>query len=242
LANLDSQYLETEAAKVSYFHENLCLPLAILPCGRYTGLKSASHTDRYFVDRFPIFISRSLPSVPRLSTAIPINRACVPTLLTCELMNGCGAAWSASTSFFMRRLAPRNFAEPRLAFHRSSLRRNRSIRSDWPGILRSGSCGKATKPACSPAPTGITCAMATSDIRENPLSPPTRNVPPVPCPERSWNVTYPTSGQGLKRHSRPRFCRRLRHFPARDGRSIWTATRKRRVRSEVDFAVQFSGT
>ena len=64
LANLDSQYLETEAAKVSYFHEKLRLPLAILPCRRYTGLKSASNTDRYFVDRFPILISRSLPSVP----------------------------------------------------------------------------------------------------------------------------------------------------------------------------------
>jgi len=64
LANLDSQYLETEAAKVAYFHEKLRLPLAILPCRRYTGLKSASHTDRYFVDRFPILISRSLPSVP----------------------------------------------------------------------------------------------------------------------------------------------------------------------------------
>jgi DNA-binding MarR family transcriptional regulator len=64
LANLDSQYLETETAKVSYFHEKLRLPLAILPGRRYTGLKSAPHTDRYFVDRFPIFISRPLPSVP----------------------------------------------------------------------------------------------------------------------------------------------------------------------------------
>jgi len=64
LANLDSQYLETEAAKVAYFHEKLRLPLAILPCRRYTGLNSTSHTDRYFVGRFPILISRSLPSVP----------------------------------------------------------------------------------------------------------------------------------------------------------------------------------
>jgi hypothetical protein len=64
LANLDSQYLETETAKVSYFHEKLRLPLAILPCRRYTGLNSTSHTDRDFVDRFPIFISRSLPPVP----------------------------------------------------------------------------------------------------------------------------------------------------------------------------------
>jgi hypothetical protein len=64
LANLDSQYLETEAAKVSYFHEKLRLPLVILPCRRYTGPKAASYTNRYFVDRFPILISRSLPSVP----------------------------------------------------------------------------------------------------------------------------------------------------------------------------------
>jgi hypothetical protein len=211
LANLHSQYLETEAAKVSYFNEKLRLPLAILPCRRYTGLKSASHTDRYFVNRFPIFISRLCHLCPRLSTAIPTNRTCVRTLLTCELMSGCGAAWSASTSFIVS-LVPRNLAEPRLAFHSCSLRRQRSIRNDWPGILRFGSCGKPTKPARSPAPTGIFCAMATSDIRQNPLSPPTRNGHPVACPERSWNVTYSSSGHGLRRHSRPRFCRQVTTF------------------------------
>ena len=42
LANLDNQYLETEAAKVSYFHEKLRLSLAILPCRRYTEFTGIS--------------------------------------------------------------------------------------------------------------------------------------------------------------------------------------------------------
>lgn len=68
LANPDHQYLETEGEKVRYFHEALGLPLRLLPGRIYKGLRSASNTTRYFVDRFPIFIpkagnSLSLPPV-----------------------------------------------------------------------------------------------------------------------------------------------------------------------------------
>ena len=68
LANPDHQYLEAEGEKVRYFHEVLGLPLRLLPGRIYKGLRSTSNTQRYFVDRFPIFIpkdgnSLSLPPV-----------------------------------------------------------------------------------------------------------------------------------------------------------------------------------
>jgi hypothetical protein len=58
LAHPDHDYLETEHDKVRYFHEELGLPLALLPHRIYQGTKSQSQTERYFVDRFSIFLSR----------------------------------------------------------------------------------------------------------------------------------------------------------------------------------------
>jgi len=58
LARPDHDYLETEQEKVRYFHETLDLPLALLPHRTYKGAKSRSETQRYFVDRFPIFLGR----------------------------------------------------------------------------------------------------------------------------------------------------------------------------------------
>jgi len=62
LAHPDLNYLETEHEKVHYFHEELGLPLALLPHRTYKGTKSQSQTDRYFVDRFSIFLGRPEPS------------------------------------------------------------------------------------------------------------------------------------------------------------------------------------
>ena len=61
LAHPEHDYLETEHEKVRYFHEDLNLPLALLPHRIYKGTKSQSQTERYFVDRFSIFLSRSQP-------------------------------------------------------------------------------------------------------------------------------------------------------------------------------------
>ena len=61
LAHADHDYLETEHEKVRYFHEKLGLPLTLLPHRTYKGVKSQSETQRYFVDRFPIFLGRPEP-------------------------------------------------------------------------------------------------------------------------------------------------------------------------------------
>jgi len=63
LSDPDRQYLETEADKVRYFNRELGIPLTLIPCRTYKSLKSGSQTDRYFVDRFPIFLtSEPFPS------------------------------------------------------------------------------------------------------------------------------------------------------------------------------------
>ena len=75
LDHLHHEYLETEAHKVAFFHRRLRLPLPILPCRIYQGIQSSSHTKRYFVDRFPIFI----PCGPA-SVLLPL----VPTFVYCD--------------------------------------------------------------------------------------------------------------------------------------------------------------
>jgi hypothetical protein len=58
LAHPDHDYLETEQEKVRHFHKTRDLSLALLPHRTYKGAKSQSETQRYFVDRFPIFLGR----------------------------------------------------------------------------------------------------------------------------------------------------------------------------------------
>ncbi len=55
LAHLDYRYLETEADKIDYFCKELGLKRETLPSKRYAGAIRERTTDRYFVDRFPMF-------------------------------------------------------------------------------------------------------------------------------------------------------------------------------------------
>ena len=75
LDHLHHEYLETEAHKTAFFHRRLRLPLPVLPGRIYKGIKTNSHTKRYFVDRFPIFI----PCGPT-SLLLPL----APTFVYCD--------------------------------------------------------------------------------------------------------------------------------------------------------------
>jgi len=57
LAHLDYRYFETEAEKVKYFCSKLGLNKGILPSKRYSGAVRDKTTDRYFVDKFPLFFA-----------------------------------------------------------------------------------------------------------------------------------------------------------------------------------------
>lgn len=63
LSHLDYAYLETENEKVGYFCRKLSISRTILPSKRYKGAIREKTTDRYFVDKFPLFFaSESSPS------------------------------------------------------------------------------------------------------------------------------------------------------------------------------------
>jgi hypothetical protein len=63
LAHLNFDYLETEPEKRAYFEETCGIPTHVLPSRTYHGQKTSQPIVRYFVDRFPMFISHST-SVP----------------------------------------------------------------------------------------------------------------------------------------------------------------------------------
>ena len=67
LAHLDYRYLETEREKVDYFCKELGLKTSVLPSKRYAGAIRERTTDRYFVDKFPMFFVPD-PSASRVVT------------------------------------------------------------------------------------------------------------------------------------------------------------------------------
>jgi hypothetical protein len=57
LANQGYQYLETEAEKVAYFCDELGIEKVCLPVKLYMGGPGSQPAPRYFVDKFPLFMS-----------------------------------------------------------------------------------------------------------------------------------------------------------------------------------------
>jgi hypothetical protein len=68
LANQDYQYLESEPEKVAYFTEELRISKQCLPVKLYTGGPKSQPTLRYFVDRFPLFVSSPASGLPPVVT------------------------------------------------------------------------------------------------------------------------------------------------------------------------------
>ena len=56
LAHLQYEYLETEDDKLNYFCQQLDIPEELLPRKRYSGAVHNRTTERYFVDKFPMFL------------------------------------------------------------------------------------------------------------------------------------------------------------------------------------------
>jgi hypothetical protein len=68
LGHLDYRYLETETEKVDYFCRKLSIGRALLPAKRYKGAIREKTTDRYFLDKFPLFLGPESSSSPPLVT------------------------------------------------------------------------------------------------------------------------------------------------------------------------------
>src|SRR5712664_3398612 len=58
------EYLETEDDKLNYFCQQLALPKELLPRRRYSGAVPNRTTERYFVDKFPMFLCSGSFSPP----------------------------------------------------------------------------------------------------------------------------------------------------------------------------------
>jgi hypothetical protein len=57
LTHQQHDYFEAEPDKVRYFCDHLRVPKEELPAKLYLSLKRTSITSRYFVDKFPMFLS-----------------------------------------------------------------------------------------------------------------------------------------------------------------------------------------
>src|SRR5437660_5262286 len=57
LTHLQYEYLETEDDKLNCFCQQLDIPKELLPRKRYSGAVPNRTTERYFVDKFPMFFS-----------------------------------------------------------------------------------------------------------------------------------------------------------------------------------------
>ena len=68
LANLEYTYFETEQEKVDFFCNKLRIPLDSLPAKVYEGTSPDQQTIRYFVDKFPLFLSPPLVGLPPVVT------------------------------------------------------------------------------------------------------------------------------------------------------------------------------
>src|SRR6202047_2789262 len=64
LAHWQYEYLETEHHKLKYFCQQLAIPKELLPVKRYSGAIHNRTTERYFVDKFPMFLSSNFFSLP----------------------------------------------------------------------------------------------------------------------------------------------------------------------------------
>lgn len=62
LSHPQLEYLETEPDKVSYFCDELKVPIHFLPAKVYFGQKTSQPTVRYFVDRFPMLLASDASS------------------------------------------------------------------------------------------------------------------------------------------------------------------------------------
>lgn len=75
LAHPEHRYLETEAEKVSFFEKEHNVGRESLPVKLYRARRSAEVTPRYFVDRFPMFLSRA--SAPLVLTFTYVDSGAV---------------------------------------------------------------------------------------------------------------------------------------------------------------------
>ena len=147
LSDPNRQYLETEADKVRYFNRELGIPLTLIPCRTYKSRKSGSQTDRYFVDRFPIFLTSEpvpTPTFVYCDSDLPGLFGYLTHVRNYEATSPAGFMGSIS---FTPLPTLQSFAV-RSAFSRGPLILAPAwMPPNWPGISTSADSGRATTPS-----------------------------------------------------------------------------------------------
>lgn len=86
LAHPEFDYLETEPEKRAYFEETCGVAASVLPSRTYSGRRTSQPIVRYFVDRFPTFVSHHSPR-PVVTFSYVQPAAANPTELARHLLN-----------------------------------------------------------------------------------------------------------------------------------------------------------
>ena len=76
LENPAYEFLETEQDKLRFFCESLEVPKEALPAKVYEGGPESRPTLRYFVDKFPLFLSSPIPGAPPVVTFTYVDSGC----------------------------------------------------------------------------------------------------------------------------------------------------------------------
>jgi hypothetical protein len=108
IANQQYHYLETEAAKVSYFCERLRIDSDYLPARRLDH-KTSGSTTLYFVDRFPMFLAPPSPVVT--FTYVPEGTAGFPDFV--QHLNSYLPLFRQLSEFTLLYVSSKSFQFPR---------------------------------------------------------------------------------------------------------------------------------
>ena len=100
LAHDHYRFLATERERVDYFSGTLGISVSALPYKRYTSPRTPSTTTRYFVDKFPIFLSETGPTEPRATPCFCFVDAGSVTLSAFEIyLDQYSALWRCFDRF-----------------------------------------------------------------------------------------------------------------------------------------------
>jgi len=79
LTHLNHRFLATEEEKIDYFRRERGIPPAMLPVKRYRSRWTAAVTERYFVDKFPVYLCEGDSFSPPMACFCYIDEGVIST-------------------------------------------------------------------------------------------------------------------------------------------------------------------
>jgi hypothetical protein len=136
LENRESDYLETEQDKVSFFYEKLGVPKDFLPAKVYEGRPGSPPTIRYFVDKFPLFLAPPFPGAAPVVTLSFVDSGFENPLSFPGHLTAYQGLFRQLKTFRFLYVAPKDAYFPRAEERFRSLVRRPLESEVWSGVLR----------------------------------------------------------------------------------------------------------